>query len=123
MRKKSEAEETKQIRTLAIALVVLISAFTAIRYGLRGMPEGIPLLMIAVGASVIVLLISLAKPSILRPAFKYWMIGARAIGWFNARLLLSVMFFIMFTPIAFLMRLFGRHTVDRSSRRIAKPTG
>jgi hypothetical protein len=44
----------------------------------------------------------------LRPVFLVWMKIAFALGWFNTRLLLSLVYFLLFTPIGLVQRLFGR---------------
>ncbi len=36
-----------------------------------------------------------------------WMLLAQGLGWFNGRVLLSAVFFIILTPFAWLARLFG----------------
>lgn len=37
-----------------------------------------------------------------------WMLLAKALGYINSRILLCVVFFLVLTPIALLMRLFGK---------------
>ncbi|MBU6343199.1 MAG: hypothetical protein KGS48_17015 [Bacteroidetes bacterium] len=36
-----------------------------------------------------------------------WMLLAEGLGWFNSRVLLSVLFYVVLTPFALLSRLFG----------------
>lgn len=43
---------------------------------------------------------------------KGWMKFGHALGTFNSKLILTVIFFVVLTPIAFLFRLFNRHLVD-----------
>ena len=45
-----------------------------------------------------------------------WMKLAQALGWFNGRLLLSLVFFLLLTPIALIYRLF-----NRDSLRLKRP--
>ena len=49
----------------------------------------------------------LLAPAILRPVQKAWMGMATVIGEVNSRIILAVLFFVVFTPIGLLMRLFG----------------
>jgi hypothetical protein len=50
---------------------------------------------------------------------EYWMKFAGILGNFNSKILLSVIFFIVLTPIAFIYRFFNRDMVDhfRKNRR------
>jgi saxitoxin biosynthesis operon SxtJ-like protein len=54
------------------------------------------------------LLGALAFQPMLRPVFLVWMRIAGALGWFNTRLLLGVLFFVLFTPIALIQKLVRR---------------
>ena len=44
----------------------------------------------------------------LQPVFRVWMRIAAALGWFNTRLLLGVLYFLVFTPFGLVQRLFAR---------------
>lgn len=66
------------------------------------------------GISVILFLLpALIYPMFLRPIHKYWMKFAMAVGWFNSRLILSLMFYLIFTPIAIFMKIIGRDPLER----------
>lgn len=43
----------------------------------------------------------------LKPLYDIWMKFAAILAWINTRLILIVMFYLVFTPIGFIMRLFG----------------
>lgn len=47
-------------------------------------------------------------PALLRPVHKWWTRLGQALGWFNTRLVLSVMFFLLVVPAGLVMRLLGR---------------
>jgi hypothetical protein len=59
----------------------------------------------------------LLTPSLLRMPHKLWMQFAGILGWVNTRVLLSLFFFIVLTPVGLVMRLFGR---DPLTRRMSK---
>ena len=65
------------------------------------------------GAAVALLGLGLASPAILRPVHRFWMGMAEALGWFNTRLLLSLVYFLMMTPIGIVMRMVGRDPLNR----------
>ncbi|NQX87842.1 MAG: sxtJ [Halioglobus sp.] len=50
---------------------------------------------------------SVVFPASLRPVYKVWMRFAEALGWLNTRIILSVIFYLMFVPVGFVMRLFN----------------
>ena len=58
--------------------------------------------------AVILLLIALIKPDLLLPLNKLWMRFGLLLGSFVNPLVLGIIFFGLFTPIAFLMRIMGR---------------
>jgi hypothetical protein len=104
--------------TVAVPLVVL-SALGA----WRGHTT-FPAVLAGLGAALAGL--ALIAPHWLRPVHTYWMRGAEALGWFNTRVLLGLVYFLMMTPIGVLMRLLGRDPLnrrlrDRSSYWIARP--
>ena len=52
-------------------------------------------------------------PTLLRPIYVGWMKFAFILGWVNSRIILSLIFYLLFTPIGLIMRLFGRDALDR----------
>lgn len=54
-------------------------------------------------------------PKLLRPIFVGWMILAFPIGWAVSLLLLLLLYFVIFTPIGWLLRLRGRDMLGRKS--------
>ena len=47
-------------------------------------------------------------PIILKPLYLVWMTVATIIGWVMARVILTILYYLMFTPIGFISRLFGK---------------
>ena len=61
---------------------------------------------------------ALVWPASLCPVYTVWMKFAEALGWVNTRIILSVIFFLMFFPIGMVMRLFNdpmRRKLDDSA--------
>lgn len=52
------------------------------------------------------LFLALTWPTALNPLRRLWMKLAEILGWINSRIILSILFFLVFTPMAFLLRLF-----------------
>ncbi|HSD50561.1 MAG TPA: SxtJ family membrane protein, partial [Candidatus Methylomirabilis sp.] len=51
---------------------------------------------------------ALLAPGVLAPVEKLWMRMAHALGWFNTRLILGLVYFLVVTPTGMVMRLIGR---------------
>lgn len=67
-------------------------------------------------------------PGLLQWPYKAWFKLAEILGWFNSRVILSIVYFLLFTPIALLLKLFGNSPLDKkgilneNSYRIVSPT-
>ncbi|MBZ5559464.1 MAG: hypothetical protein LAO77_19505 [Acidobacteriia bacterium] len=72
-------------------------------------------------AAVIFFGVALAYPRLLDAPNRLWMRFARALGWVNSRILLSIFFFVIITPYGALQRLLGRDRLGRRWRA-APPT-
>ena len=67
--------------------------------------------LIGIGAALVIL--GLTVPSILLPLQKPWMALAVVLGWVMTRVILTLLFFLVFTPLGLLARLFGRDAMKR----------
>jgi len=56
--------------------------------------------------------LGLAIPTVLKPIYWIWMILAVILGWIMTRVILSLLFYIMITPIGLLSRLSGNRFLD-----------
>jgi len=61
----------------------------------------------------VLVLPGLIMPTILRQPYKYWMKLAHVLGWINTKVILTVMFYVVFTPAAFVMRLLRKDPMNR----------
>ena len=52
-------------------------------------------------------------PVSLKPVYIFWMRLAFILAWINTRLILSILFYLIFTPIGIGMRLFGGDLLDK----------
>lgn len=61
----------------------------------------------------IVLIVAAAlAPSALKWVHGPWMIAALALGWVMTRLLLTIVFFLVVTPVGLLQRVFGKRAIE-----------
>ena len=65
------------------------------------------------GLGVYLVLIGLAAPRWAVPFHQAWMRLAAILGWVNSRILLGLLYYGVFTPLGFLLRLAGRDPLRR----------
>ena len=53
-------------------------------------------------------------PSVLKPVYWIWMIVGIILGWFMTRVILSFLFYLVFTPIGLILRFFGKQFLELS---------
>ena len=73
-------------------------------------------LILLLGIAIVFLLFAVIKPAGLRPVHKAWMTIALAIGWVVTRVLLTILFYLVVTPIGFFAHLTGKKFLDLSFR-------
>ena len=61
---------------------------------------------------VIFFFLGIAIPFILKPIYWVWMIFATIFGWIMTRVILSLIFYIIFTPIGLILRIFGKQFLE-----------
>jgi len=64
-------------------------------------------------ASAIFLILAFTAPVLLKPTYILWMRLAFILGWINTRLILFIIFYLVFTPVGLGMRLFKVDLLDR----------
>ena len=67
-------------------------------------------------AAAVLATLALVYPLSLGPFYKVWMRFAEALGWVNTRIILSLIFFLIFFPFGLVMRLFN----DPMRRKLEK---
>jgi multisubunit Na+/H+ antiporter MnhG subunit len=60
------------------------------------------------GIGLLLILLGIALPNLLRPINKVWMTLAIIFGWFMSRVILIILFYLIITPIGFLLKIFGK---------------
>ncbi|MCG3120355.1 MAG: hypothetical protein ALAOOOJD_03014 [bacterium] len=59
-----------------------------------------------------IILLGLAAPILLKPIYKAWMAFAVVMGFVMTRVILTIIFFGLFTPISLIAKLFGKDLLD-----------
>src|SRR5438093_11606493 len=69
-----------------------------------------PAVLIPLG--VLLLVPGLVAPTVLGPVQRVWMRGARVLGEVNSRIILGIMYFLVFAPVGVVLRVFVRDPLD-----------
>ena len=67
---------------------------------------------------VVLFVIGLTLPAILKPIYWIWMIFATVLGWIMTRVILSILFYGIITPIGLVSRLFGKQFIELRWNRL-----
>ena len=75
--------------------------------------HGLPVRVWALALAGSLVLAALVLPWSLRYPYRAWMFVGHCLGWVNQRILMTLMFYVVFTPAALVMRMIGRDTMTR----------
>ncbi|MEZ5501169.1 MAG: SxtJ family membrane protein [Halioglobus sp.] len=75
-----------------------------------------PIWPLAVAA--VLAIMALLMPASLGPVYKVWMRFAEVLGWINTRIILGVIFFLIFFPFGVILRLFNDPMQRKLDRKI-----
>ena len=67
-------------------------------------------IFLAIG--IILFLTAIALPSVLKPVYWIWMIFAIILGWFMTRVIITLLFYVVFTSIGLTLRFFGKQFLE-----------
>lgn len=67
--------------------------------------------------STVFLCFGLLCPVLLKPIYKSWMTLGIVMGWFVSKLILAIVFYLVLTPIALLMRVSGKDFLNIKFKR------
>jgi heme/copper-type cytochrome/quinol oxidase subunit 4 len=68
----------------------------------------------------LILVLGLIRPSFLKVIYHPWMKLGSILGWINTRIILSVIYFAIITPIGMILRLSGKDAMNRKYDSQAK---
>ena len=72
------------------------------------------------GFAGLILVLSFVAPIILKPLYKVLSTVGNAVGWVNTRILLGIIFYLVFTPIGIFSRLIRKDLLDKRINKDAK---
>ncbi len=65
------------------------------------------------GIAILNFVTTVTYPEAVKPIYRVALFIAHILGWINTRLLLGLIFYLLFTPISLLMKIFGKDLLDR----------
>lgn len=100
------SSSTKQLAGFGyvMAVAALILAW------IHGDWDAIGIVLTAIGAAFVIA--AVLAPRALTPLYRPWMQLAEALGWFNTRVLLILIYYLVVTPIGLVLRLFRRSPLE-----------
>jgi len=117
MEKKEDGKvEKKELRKFGLILLVVMAAVGSLWLWRERETAAYVFYSIAAYA----LVATLALPVALKPARWLLMKFAHVMGWFNTRLILIILYYLLFTPIGLVMRLFGKDLLNKKIDREAE---
>jgi len=100
----------RQFAGLWLAFFAGLALWQALVRGRPGLAATFAILAITIGP------LGLTRPQSVRLIYVGWMVLAFPIGWTISQIMLAVMFFGLFAPIALVFRLLGRDPLHRTRR-------
>jgi hypothetical protein len=111
-----EPKSTKDLRSFGLIVgggFGVIGLWPLVRHGL-------PVRLWALELAVALVLAGLIVPRALRYPYRGWMFIGHCLGWLNTRILMTLIFYVVFTPAALFMRVIGRDAMTRKYESSAK---
>lgn len=68
----------------------------------------------AVGVAAVFGLAGLAAPAVLKYPYRGWMMVGHALGWFNTRILLGLLYYVLVVPMGLVMKMMGHDPMRRA---------
>jgi len=95
---------------------LMILIFGAVLVYLRFVQDGQAWLVPILSITGILLISTIFRPELLKPFYRVWMGLAVILGWFVSRLILTLIFFLVLSPLALIAKISGRHFLDLEVR-------
>jgi polyferredoxin len=111
----SRSIDRKDLKQFALILGIVLLILAGLNWWREHASVAVVMVVIAIASE----LIALIKPVLIKPVFIVLTTIAKGIGWFNTRLLLSLVFYLMMAPIGLIMRLIRKDLLDRKVNKNA----
>ena len=102
-------EHRKEKRDIRVVFLVFSLFFLLVAW--KNYPSNLSFTF--AGLAVLLVFLLTFMPLFLRPVFRVWLKVAHFIGRVNTQVILTLLYYLLFTPYGFVMRLFGRDPMQR----------
>lgn len=99
---KKEKSEINELRKFGISFSVFFILISAVIMWKHAWKITLSI-YILLGMSLVFILLALIIPKLLKPIFAGWMKFARGMAWLNTKILLTLLYYIFFTPISIIL--------------------
>jgi multisubunit Na+/H+ antiporter MnhG subunit len=106
----------KQLRTFGIALSIFLGGIGLIHFFKEHTPQNLWFW----GAAGVVFLTTLSVPILIKPIYRVALFIAHILGWINTRIILGLIYYLLFTPVSLIMKLISRDALNRKFEKEAK---
>ena len=104
---KNIKSEKSDIRNFGITLGIILLLISGFLFWKE--KESFQIFLIV---GITFLLTAIAIPVVLKPVYWIWMIFAVILGWIMTRVILSLLFYVVFTSIGLTLRFFGKQFLE-----------
>ena len=111
---------TYMVKKSDLKLFALIWAGIFLLASVLPLIKGNPMRYWALIVALIFAVIAFVKPEILSRFYQVWMKVGTFIGGIVSKVMMSVLYFLVFTPIAFILRAMGKDMLNKKIDRSAK---
>ena len=106
---KSKFNNKSEWKKFAIGVAIILSVIATVQWYLD--VTIYPYLFIS---ALIILLFGLLMPIVIKPLFIAFSYLGFVLGWIMTRVILSLLFYLVFTPISLILKLTGKHLLETS---------
>ena len=107
----SKFNNKSEHRKFAIGLAVILTVISAVQWYLH-----VAVYSYLLGAAGVILVVGLLTPVVIKPVFIIFSYIGFVMGWVMTRVVLSLLFYLVFTPIGLVLKLTGKKLLDTSFR-------
>ena len=115
MKTGSMKTDAKELRKFSIILFFAFGILGLLIFWRKGEAG-----LILCGVALALLLCGLTRPKLLAYPYKGWMTLSLILGFLMTHVILSLMYYVVFTPIGVVMRIFGRDILNKQFNRNGK---
>ena len=104
---KNIKSEKRDLRSFGVTVGIILLIISGVLFW-----KEMESFQIFLAIGITLFLTAIAIPAVLKPVYWIWMIFANILGWFMTRVILSLLFYVVFTSIGLTLRFFGKQFLE-----------